>query len=106
MQALIGMITNPHLLIQRVQHALPCPVAVALVWQQHDARWAAMALERVEEALRLQREGACVVVLLQEVSAQQQMCEGGACSRPSAKQKALRCRGLASSAGVLRDAST
>jgi hypothetical protein len=39
--------------------------------QQHDACWAAMPLQRIEEALRLQREGACVVVLLREVSAQQ-----------------------------------
>jgi hypothetical protein len=41
--------------------------------QQHNARWAAMALQRIEEALRLQWECACVVVLLQDVNAQQQM---------------------------------
>jgi hypothetical protein len=46
---------------------------VALVRQQHNACWAAMALQRIEETLRLQREGACVVVLLQVVDVQQQM---------------------------------
>lgn len=54
----------PHLLIQCVQHALPGPVAVALVRQQHQAGRAAVALQGIVEALTLQREGARVVVVL------------------------------------------
>lgn len=53
-----------HLLIQRVQHALSRAIAVALVRQQHQTRAAPVALEGRVEALRLQREGARVVVLL------------------------------------------
>lgn len=60
----IPRVNTTHLLVQRVQHALARPVAVALMRQQHHSRWAAVAFQGIEEALRLQREGASVVVLL------------------------------------------
>lgn len=59
------MLLVAHLLVQRVQHALSGPVAVALMRQQHKAHAAAMPLERRVEAFTLQRVGAGVVVLLE-----------------------------------------
>lgn len=53
-----------HLLVQRVQHALACAVAVSLVWQQHQAHTPPVALESRIEALTLQGVCAGVVVLL------------------------------------------
>lgn len=59
-----GSVRQPHLFVERVQHALTCPIAVPLVWEQHQPHARPVSLQSRVETLALQRVGARVVVLL------------------------------------------